>query len=347
MPCRRIAGSFAAASLAFGLAGASPSVAGSDASLETLLRESIDAPRTVSYVGQFDTVRFSSNRASATIVKIEHLAPDATRRWYLAPESIYGDYVVTRGLTNYEFDTKRKNVTISHDPTIDNAISPTGEFDRVMRNYRVVADGEGIVADRPTISIVLVNRYTGERAGRIWLDRESHLALKKEEYHANGSVAAQSRFEEIGFTAAIPPDVFDSEIPTGYTKQAGVDLATPSSDVARALREAGFKPIEPKVLPQGFAVTSAAVTTVDGVRTLQLVYSDGLRSISLFENARGAAADFGTLRPKTTRFDNHDAEYVEDGPTTLLTWNEEGLHFALVGDLLLPELVSIAISVVP
>jgi anti-sigma factor RsiW len=41
------------------------------------------------------------------------------------------------------------------------------------------------------------------------------------------------------------------------------------------------------------------------------------------------------------------AEYIEDGPTTLLTWKEHGLAFALVGDLLLPELVEIAQSVVP
>ena len=40
-----------------------------------LLAQSIAAPRTVSYEGQFETIRFSSNRASATIVKIEHRAP--------------------------------------------------------------------------------------------------------------------------------------------------------------------------------------------------------------------------------------------------------------------------------
>jgi hypothetical protein len=80
---------------------------------------------------------------------------------------------------------------------------------------------------------------------------------------------------------------------------------------------------------------------------LHLLYSDGLRSISLFENAANAAADFGAMRPKTTHFEGHPAEYIEDGPTTLLTWKEHGLAFALVGDQLLPELVEIAQSVVP
>jgi negative regulator of sigma E activity len=113
------------------------------------------------------------------------------------------------------------------------------------------------------------------------------------------------------------------------------------------IKEAGFAPYEPKALPQGFDIVSADVTTVSGVRTLHLLYSDGLRSISLFENATDAAADFGSLHPKALYFEGHDAEYVEDGPTTLLTWKEHDIYFALVGDLLRNELVQIAKSVVP
>ena len=94
-------------------------------------------------------------------------------------------------------------------------------------------------------------------------------------------------------------------------------------------------------------LTGGAVDIVAGVKTLHLLYTDGLRSISLFENATGAAADYGNFRPKTVSFEGHDGTYVEEGPTTLLTWKEHGLHFALVSDLLLPELISIAKSVVP
>ncbi len=312
-----------------------------------LLRASIDAPRTVSYVGQFETVRFSSARAAATIVKIEHRAPASTRRWFVAPEALYGDYIVTHGTATYDFDTKRHKLTISHNPTIDNQISAADSFDRVLTNYRAIPDGAETVADRATVSIVLVNKYTGERALRVWLDRETHLVLKKEEYHASGAVASQSRFEEIRYTDAIPDGIFAVDAPRGYADVAGVDVTMPSSDIERVIREAGFRPYEPKSLPQGFAIESGDVTSVNGVRTLHLLYSDGLRSISLFENANGAAADFGSLRPKETEFEGHDAQYVEDGPTTLLTWKERDLHFALVGDLMRPELVAIAKSVVP
>jgi negative regulator of sigma E activity len=312
-----------------------------------LLRASIAAPKSVSYVGQFETVRFSSNRATATIVKVEHRAPGSTRRWYVAPEALYGDYIVTRGAATYQFDTKNDKLTVSRDPQVDNQFSPASNFERAMQNYRAIFDGAATIADRATVSVELLNKYTGERAVRVWIDSKTHLVLKKEDYHANGSVASQTRFEELRYTDTIPPDIFSTDTPAGYARVDAPAIATMDTDIDHVVSEAGFKPVEPQSLPQGFAETSGDVSTVNGVRTLHFLYSDGLRSISLFENATGAAADFGTLRPKTTNFEGHDAQYVEDGPTTLLTWKEHGLHFALVGDLMLSELTQIAISVVP
>jgi len=340
----------ALAALLFVSAGATAGAAPSPApptDPSTLLRSSIEAPRGVSYVGQFETVRFASSRASATIVKVEHRAPELTRRWYVAPEALYGDYVITRGSATYEFDTKRGQETITREPELDDQIGSGGNFERVLQNYRAIYDGDAIVADRPTVSVALINKYTGERAMRVWIDRETHLVLKKEEYHANGAVASQTRFEDLRYTRSIPDGIFSTDAPAGFARVAGQSVATPSSDIDRVIREAGFAPYKPKALPQGFEVVSGDVTTVNGVRTLHLLYSDGLRSISLFENATDAAADFGALRPKQISFEGHDAQYVEDGPTTLLTWKEHNIYFALVGDLLRNELVEIAKSVVP
>ncbi len=317
-----------------------------------LLRASVDAPKSVSYVGQFETVRFSSSHAVATIVKIEHRSPDQTRRWYVAPEALYGDYVIQRGSVVYEFDTKHDKVTVTHNPLLDDQVATADNFDRVLANYRAIDDGPGVIAEHPTNSVELVNKYTGERAIRVWLDAKTHLVLKKEEYHGNGAVASQTLFDDLRYTDSIPEAVFSTVSPSGFSQENGTELAMPSTDIDRSIKNAGFTPYTPHDLPQGFVLSNASVDTVTnagggGVRTLHLLYADGLRSVSLFENSTGASADFGNFHPKTTQFEGHDASYVEEGPTTLLTWKEHGLHFALVGDLLLPELVAIAKSVVP
>ena len=74
------------------------------------------------------------------------------------------------------------------------------------------------------------------------------------------------------------------------------------------------------------------------MRNLHLIYSDGIRTLSLFENATDRAIDFSGMKAQRTRFEDHDAQYVHDGPTTLLAWREHGLAFTLVGDLELKEL---------
>ena len=344
-PARPLAGLLAVILLGTALGTVSGAEAEPDAG--ALLRESMHAPAKISYVGQLETVRFASNRANANIVKIEHLAPNSTRRWFVAPDSLYGDYIITRGPASYEFDAKHLKVTVSRNPVFEDQVTADAIFDRAMSNYKCVETASDSVAGRPTVSVVLMNKYTGERVVRVWLDRQTHLVLKREEYHANGAVASEMRFEELRYTKSLPAGIFATETPAGYKQTKGHDYTMPTADIDKAEREAGFKPYTPKDLPQGFALTSASTGTVDGVTTLHLVYSDGLRTLSLFENATGASPDFGTAHPRTVVFEGHDAEYVEDGPTTLLTWKEHGLHFALVGDLLRTELVEIAKSVIP
>jgi negative regulator of sigma E activity len=316
-------------------------------SADQLLRESIGAPKAVSYVGQLQTVRFSTSGATATLARVEHKAPGLTRRWYLAPEDLYGDYTITRGIDTYEFDTKQSRVIVSRNAALQDDAVTANDMGMVIENYRAVLDDDETVANRTTTSILLINKFTGERAMRVWIDQQTHLVLQKEEYHSNGAVASQTRFEDIRYTNNIPDDIFSIDPPAGFTTVQGRNIGVPSSDTPAVIKDAGFKPYSPEDLPQGFDLVGSNVTTVQGIKSLHLMYSDGLRTISLFENDKGAAANFGDLHPKTTTFEGHDARYIEDGPTTLLTWEEHGLHFALVGDLGVNGLVQIATSVVP
>src|SRR6185312_2638618 len=77
---------------------------------QDMLRACIDAPKTISYIGEVQTTRWGRSGATAMLARIEHEAPNRTRRLYVAPESAYGDYVVTIGSTSYEFDTKRNRI---------------------------------------------------------------------------------------------------------------------------------------------------------------------------------------------------------------------------------------------
>jgi negative regulator of sigma E activity len=325
----------------------SPSPAPARPNSSTLVREALDAPRHVSYVGQLQTIRWGTRMANATIQRVEHLAPASTRRTFLAPEALYGEYDITLGTTTTKIDPKQQRAMVSENPSSDNVITMNSSIQLLAANYRAVLGPVEIVAARPTTTISLVNRFTGERIMRLWIDNETKVVLAKEAYHQDGSLAWRSRFDEIRFTSEIPSGIFAATIPPGFQKVEGRHFTDITDDLQRTIDEAGFKPINPHYLPDGFRMIGAENSDFRGLHNLHLLYSDGIRSLSLFENNAGAEPDFGGMKPSITHFEGHDAEYVKDGPTTLLTWREKGLAFALIGDLDLKNLTEIAVSVVP
>ena len=318
-----------------------------DARATALLRAAMTAARTNSYVAQVQTIRWGSSGTIASIARIEHLAPDQTHRIYLAPEDFYGDAVVIHGPLMFSYDVKHERVVLSHGPVYDIQTTANDNFGLLVANYRPVLGMPEIIAGRNTLPCSLVNRYTGERVMRLWIDAQTKLVLQKEAYHANGGIGSRVQFEEIRYTRDIPPQVFATPVPSGYVIVKGRQSGAPSTDLERVLKGAGFVPAGPHYLPEGFTIVSADVAMIRNVKTLHLLYSDGLRTLSLFENHADVGTDFGDLRPVTTKVENHDAQYVSDGPTTLLSWKEAGLVFALVGDLDVKELKAIAASVVP
>lgn len=315
-----------------------------DARAIDLLRAAMRAREVTSYVAQVQAIRFGTSGAVATIAREEHLAPDETHKIYLAPEDMYGDSVVMRGLETYSYDPKHQRVVISRGPAYDTQTMSNGNLALLLANYRPLLGTPEIIAGRMTIPCSLVNRFTGERVMRVWIDAETRLILQKEAYHANGTIASRTQFENIRYTSAMPVALFATPLPSGYHVE-NRPPASGSSDLERVVKDAGFTPAGPRYLPEGFTIISADVTTLKGVKTLHLMYSDGVRSLSLFENAANAAADFRGLKPVPTKIENREALYVNDGPTMFLSWKNQGLTFALVGDLELKELKAIAASV--
>jgi len=314
---------------------------------DELVRAAAEAPKHVSYVGQLQSTRWGVANAISTIRRVEHKAPDSTRDTYVAPPALYGSYYVTRGTKTSRFDVARERVTHTENQAAENQVAFNDNIALLFANYRAITGPDETVASRATVTVSLINRHTGERVMRLWIDKQTRIVLAKESYHSDGSLATRMKFDEIRYTGDIPDSIFETTLPAGFTSVQGRNFAEPSTDIGAVVRGAGFTPIGPKFLPEGFSIISADVTQVRGIKSLHLLYSDGLRNLSLFENGSNAAADFGALKPNTTWFEGHDAQYVKDGPTTLLAWREHHLAFTLVGDLEIKELTEIAISVVP
>ncbi len=335
-----MAPSSALALLAALLAGPTPSPAPSD-----LLRDAMSAPRRISYVGEVAVLRIGQEHSDAEVYRVEHRAPDMTRRWYMAPQALYGDSIIRRGPTTYSIDVKREEVVVATGEAVDEQITELGNFRVLMANYTAVYGPNEMFDGRTTDVVLLNNKYTGQTTMRVVIDKATHIILERQQFASNGSLIAQKRVEQIRFTGAIPEAIF--AIPPGLHRVEGTARGTESSDVEHVISSAGFNALEPKYLPEGFSPIAGDVASIKNVPTLHLLYSDGIRTVSLFQNEKDAAVDLSHYHALPASVGNRPAHYVQEGPTTLLAWADGNRHFALVGDLSLTELEKIGASVIP
>jgi negative regulator of sigma E activity len=310
-----------------------------------LLRDAMTASQRISYVGEVAVLRIGQEHSDAEVYRVEHRAPDMTRRWYMAPQDLYGDSIITRGSTTYSIDVKREQVVVAKGEDADQQVTERGNFTVLMTNYNAVYGPSETFDGRAVDVVLLNNRYTGQTTMRLLIDRDTHIVLERQQFAGNGSLIAQTRMEQIRYTGAIPQAIF--AIPTGLHRVDGAARGTESSDVEHVISCAGFDALEPKYLPEGFSPIAGDVVSIKNVPTLHLLYSDGIRTVSLFQNEKDAAVDLSHYHAIATSVANHPAHYVQDGPTTLLAWSDGNRHFALVGDLSLSELEKIGASVLP
>lgn len=324
------------------LAGASSPTARTG---DVLLASAMSAPSTVSYTGLVEVIRIGSRTSDVSVYRIEHRAPDLTRRVYSAPADLAGDWVETKGALSFSVDVKRQRIVIEKNDAVDDQLALKDNYQLLLSNYEPQRQANETFDGRSTAVVLLVNRYTHRPAMRMRIDRQSKLVLDKQEFTADGSLVSETRFESVEYAPDVPSS--DFALPKQYAIVQGPTFGQPSVNPSDVIRGAGFAAREPKSLPEGFAPVEGNLIEMKGVRTVHLLYSDGIRTVSLFENAGSSAVDMSGLHPQVTSIAGHQAQYAQDGTTALLAWTDGDLHCELVGELGREELQRIAVSIAP
>ena len=217
---------------------------------------------------------------------------------------------------------------------------------RVLKNYSVELGPATTVAGRPARELSLTSKFSGNLVERYWIDAKTKLPLRRERYRPDGALAFKSSFDNVRFVNDLPSGLFDLTVPSGMMLVPGAAYAPTTSDLASLAASAGFKLIGPRQLPDGFTFQKGSEQSQDGVRTVQLIYSDGLRSFSLFENASNQLPSFETLA-KPIPVGNLSGLFSFVSGVALVTWLQNGLDITLVGDLAPRELARIGANLRP
>ena len=310
---------------------------------QTLLAAAIDAPSQVSYSGVVEVVRIGDRSSEVEIYRVEHRAPNLTRRSYSAPAALAGDSMVSRGDLDFSLDPKQRRIVETRDDAASDSDGIAADYALLRENYRIVPKGRENFDGRSTIDLGLINRYSGKITMLVRIDSQNKLMLDKQEFSPSGGLIGEVRFERVSY-GAIPAD--DFALPAGYAmaRAAGSEVSLSPEGVARS---AGFAVREPRRLPEGFAPLEASLTEMQGVRTVQFLYSDGIRTVSLFENATASTLDAARLTTQSVRVGARSARYTEDGSTALLAWNDGGRCYTLVGEVGSVDLTHLAAAITP
>jgi negative regulator of sigma E activity len=329
---RRSAAAFALAAGTLAIASAQPA----KDPLDTLLFAAISAPATVSYTGTIQVVRMGTRAAEAAVCRVEHRAPNLTKRAYTSPSALAGDSVVSRGDLIFSVDPHHRRIVETRNDAAGDSTELNVNYALLRQNYTIAGEGSESFDGRRTIDLALVNKYSHRTTMLVRVDTATKIVLDKEEFAPDGALVGEQRFEEIRYSAQLP--AADFAVPKGFALVRGGD---------RVVSSPGFAVREPHSLTDGFSPVASNFVEMRGVRTAHLLYSDGIRTVSLFENATASTLEATRFERQWLRVGGRTAEYAEDGATALLAWSDGTLHYTLVGEVGLVDLPRLASSISP
>ena len=198
------------------------------------------------------------------------------------------------------------------------------------KNYELISQGEGKMIGRRAEIIAIRPRDSYRYGYRIWLDQPTAMPLKSQLLDEQGMVVEEIMFSEISL-----PD----EIALAHTKPS-LEIGSftwrrsePMDETAPRIDGGRWRATE---LPDGFML--AAVRSKGGTATAQpmeqLVYSDGLASVSVFIEPGVAAAEQAEGRSRI-------------GAANAYTTTMEGRLVTAVGEVPVKTAKMIALSVRP
>lgn len=203
---------------------------------------------------------------------------------------------------------------------------------------------EGSIAGRPSFLVEFTPRQPGTRPlRRVWVDADTGLVLRTEIYNSENRLSWLSAFEQIDYRSSARPG--DFQPPPGIPE---VEAAEEEHCLSpREAEEASGLAVRlPRYLPAGFAQTCIQVRRHHDYGEVQVVFSDGLSLLSLFESTHFREPGGGSGEPETpVGVGQLPGRWYDLGLVTALAWGRPGTYFALLGELSRDELLKVGVSV--
>ena len=277
----------------------------SDAQAMQLLERASQAPAIVAYHGVQFVSAWSEAGSTSLVVEVDHRPGRGT--------------TVHTGAT---LQNPAADTFLPADGTEPSVIGVGTALQRLASNYTITLAGRASVSGRAADLVEARWPGSDRPAARFWLDSATGLVLRREVYDEHGRTTRASAFVEI---VVGKPSATQQHLPPA-TPQAW-STTVDYSDRA-AMETKGWHC--PDELPGSLDLVDARRGGGKDKPILHLSYSNGLASVSLFEQ-RGRL-DAENLDGYRLEESDGRAVYVRDGMPQRVVWSAQGTVFTLVAD---------------
>jgi sigma-E factor negative regulatory protein RseB len=180
----------------------------------------------------------------------------------------------------------RRTVLVEQRPAEESLVGFPAVNSQAVGNYDIREVARMRLNRRDTHVISVAPRDEFRYGYRLWIDDSTAMPLKSQLCDTDGRVIEQLVFASLTMAAHIPDSAFRPEVSTDGFQWLRNDAAPPAAAPSTAAVWSALK------LPPGFRMMMRGPQTLPGSAAPvdHLVFSDGLASVSVFVETRGAAA---------------------------------------------------------
>lgn len=243
------------------------------------------APPSEAYYGRTLEIQWYGKRARASESVVYYKPPGRLRRETRAHGTRPAELTISNGSEEWIVIPSRRRAwsgQASKQP--QRLLSQDEEWKLLDRNYEVrLASDDDEVAGRETWKLELTPRSAGKPSRSLWIDKETGLVLRVQNFHPDRSLASLFNFTQLSLPAELRDELFDYKPPPDY--RVAEHRLSPQFSTLDKLRDAAASvPRAPAELPEGFVFESAGLVNVGSRRVTHVRYTDGLVSLSLFDS---------------------------------------------------------------
>lgn len=210
------------------------------------------------------------------------------------------------------------------------------DLERLLRKYAPRLRDERDLETGPAMLVDLTERETGVRRERLYVDEETGLVVRRETFDSEGGPVRVMAFTRL--------DPRDTEVVRPDGEGLEVERRALAPVDREALRDEGF--VIREDLPAGFVLVEGHEVEDASVPTLLLIYSDGLYSLSLYQQQGRLATSAVDGAVRLTTDDGGNVWRWPGSEPRRVVWTGDRLTFTALTDAPTDELLT-AVSGLP